>query len=281
MTRTAGHDLEDEEEVVASSIDWPALDAIELIGLNGTRVIASSLWAERKVVLVMLRPFSCVTCLEIIGGLGRLQTLLRDRGFTLVFISPNDVPTVTAFVESLRGWFRDALFRRDGTFPGELYSDPTLRSHGALGLRRGFFRSVLKVMFARDEERQGYTRFEVIQLGRRLRRLLVRDPRVRHDPHFNRGHYSLLGGTFVLGAGHAVLHAGHRDRFQLDLISPDAVARVCAVRPEYGTNMRTLPRAASTQSNLAKVFPGVQGAPSEKPAEPPLSTDGFLTGLTD
>ncbi len=99
------------------------LDAVEVLDPEGMAVRLGSLWAERPVLLVMIRHFGCIFCKEQTAQFNPLLPTVREAGGEIVVLG-NGAP------EHAR-WFIE-----DFGIDMPVYTDPELRSQTIVGARR-------------------------------------------------------------------------------------------------------------------------------------------------
>jgi hypothetical protein len=93
-----------------------SLASTEILDERGKAIELGSLWRERTVVLVFVRHFGCIHCRAHIAELLRARGQLAARGADIVIIG-NGSP-------SFIGGFRD-----ETTWPGPIYTDPSLAAY--------------------------------------------------------------------------------------------------------------------------------------------------------
>jgi len=104
------------------------LDAT-VLDVDGAPVRLASLWAQRPVVLVLLRHFGCLFCKEQAAEMSAIGEEIEALGAGLVFIGSGSAQYAK--------WFQEDYAPR---WP--VYSDAELVTYRALEARRGFASSV-------------------------------------------------------------------------------------------------------------------------------------------
>ncbi|MFA7296635.1 MAG: peroxiredoxin-like family protein [Dehalococcoidia bacterium] len=104
------------------------LDAT-VLDVDGAPVRLASTWAERPVVLVLLRHFGCLFCKEQAAEMSAIGDAIAGLGAGLVFVGSGSAQYAK--------WFQEDYAPR---WP--VYSDAELVTYRALEARRGFVSSV-------------------------------------------------------------------------------------------------------------------------------------------
>jgi peroxiredoxin len=89
----------------------------------------ATLWAERPVVLVLLRHFGCLFCKEQAAQMSAVGNEIEAAGARLVFVGSGSAQYAK--------WFQEDYAPRY-----EVYSDAELVTYQALGAKHGFLSSV-------------------------------------------------------------------------------------------------------------------------------------------
>ena len=106
-----------------------ALIDAAVLDVDGAPVRLASTWAERPVVLVLLRHFGCLFCKEQAAEMSAIGDAIERLGAGLVFIGSGSAQYAR--------WFQEDYAPR---WP--VYSDAELVTYQALEARRGFRSSV-------------------------------------------------------------------------------------------------------------------------------------------
>lgn len=102
-----------------------AVGTLAVLDRAGNEVPLAPLWAERPVVLVLVRHFGCQFCREQVAELRHILSDIEAAGAELVIVGNGTPLMLDAFIEA---------FGRD--LP-HVYTDPERRVYEALGARRG------------------------------------------------------------------------------------------------------------------------------------------------
>lgn len=90
---------------------------------NGKPIALSSLWSQRVLILAFTRHFGCPQCKEMVDQLVAASPAIKDKNFSLAFITQGTVEATKSFCEQRA--------------PGILcLADPQRKSYQAYGLER-------------------------------------------------------------------------------------------------------------------------------------------------
>lgn len=90
---------------------------------NGKPIALSSLWSQRVLILAFTRHFGCPQCKEMVDQLVTASPAIKDKNFSLAFITQGTVEATKSFCEQRA--------------PGILcLADPQRKSYQAYGLER-------------------------------------------------------------------------------------------------------------------------------------------------
>lgn len=131
-------------------------------------VALESLWAERPVVLTLVRHFGCIFCREQVAQMRRIAPEIRAAGADLVFVGNGTPQMAEAFVE-------------DFGIDVPVYTDPTREVYGALGAQRPGRGAMLRPRMWR------YTLRAVLSGSRQARKV--------------QGDRAQVGGVFIVQPG--------------------------------------------------------------------------------
>lgn len=103
------------------------LGAVEVVGLDGAAVRLGTLWAERPLLLVLLRHFGCPACSRAVTELAPRVAELAALGVGLACVGPGTAEDARAFL---------AAHGSSESAPLTLLADPQARAFAAAGMRR-------------------------------------------------------------------------------------------------------------------------------------------------
>ncbi|MGE3857123.1 MAG: SelL-related redox protein [Dehalococcoidia bacterium] len=178
--------------------------ALSLLRPDGEAVALASVWAERPVVLALMRHFGCIFCKDQVSQLGTIVAEIHDAGAELVIVGSGS-PQMAGF------------FAEDYAIDTPVLTDPT--------------REVYRVLEARRPPRLAFIDPRVALRG--LRAVLRGHRQQFGDAGL--GDETQLGGVFIVRPGGDVAWA-HRSAFAGD--HPGNAEVLAALREA------TLPRAA-------------------------------------
>jgi len=110
------------------------LEQFKIYNYNGALVSASNLLPrtdECASLLIFVRSYACVSCQVQMAALEPLQHALAASKVRLIFVSLAE-PWLT----------KEFLSKSVVQFPGELFSDPTLKVHKVFQLKREIWKSI-------------------------------------------------------------------------------------------------------------------------------------------
>ena len=113
------------------------LDDVRVFDPDGREVQLGRLWAERTVVLVLVRHFGCLFCRQQLGDLLPWREEIRARGADLVVLGNGSVEDARAFRDEQR-------------LPVPLLTDPSREAYCALEMRRGVGSVTKPIVFLRS-----------------------------------------------------------------------------------------------------------------------------------
>lgn len=105
------------------------LQDLEVLDGNGAGVRLGALWAERPVVLVLIRHFGCLFCKEQVAELGKVTGRIHDAGAEIVVVGNGGPQHVQWFIE-------------DFGLQTPVYTDPSEEAYRVVGAKRGILTSV-------------------------------------------------------------------------------------------------------------------------------------------
>ncbi|MEI7926618.1 MAG: peroxiredoxin-like family protein [Chloroflexota bacterium] len=167
---------------------------LSLLRANGEAVRLASMWAERPVVLALMRHFGCIFCKDQVAQLRTIVDDIHAAGAELVIVGSGS-PQMAGF------------FAEDYDISTPVLTDPTREVYRALEVRR--------------PHRLAFIDPRVFVRGALA---MLRGHRQRFGPESELGDTTQLGGVFIVWPGGGVAWA-HRSAFAGDHPSSDAVLR--------------------------------------------------------
>jgi peroxiredoxin len=171
--------------------------ALPILKPDGTSVPLGSLWAERPVLLTLVRHFGCQFCREQVAQMRHIRGDIESLDTAMVFVGNGTPPMAEAFIE-------------ETGLDVPLYTNPGREVYQALGTRRP---SALAVLDPR--------------LWLNGLRSVLRG----HFPGRTRGDRAQLGGVFLILAGGSMPFAFRSRRGGDYPPNADILAAVRASRP--------------------------------------------------
>lgn len=113
---------------------------------DGAQVMLGNLWHKQSVILVFLRHFACIGCRAHAADVWKNRSVYEKAGAKIVFIGNG--------AHELIKMFKQDLNMTDAT----LFTDPTLNSFKAAGLKRNLFSafSPKSLMNAHQLDKEGH-----------------------------------------------------------------------------------------------------------------------------
>jgi hypothetical protein len=139
------------------------LGAVSVLAPDGSAVALGSLWADRPILLVMMRHFGCIFCKEQAGELTKLAGRIHAAGGELVILG-NGLPEHAA-------WFVE-----DYHVTTPVFTDPDLVSQRMVGARSRGRLDPRVLLRAGDAFRKGYRQTKTMGPATRLGGVFVLTP---------------------------------------------------------------------------------------------------------
>ncbi|KAJ8082192.1 hypothetical protein AAF712_001821 [Marasmius tenuissimus] len=160
---------------------------LEVFGPDGERVKFGTLFANRKTVVVFTRHFFCGSCQAYVRQLSAVPVETLDRaGVEVVIIGCGD-------------WQAIAHYATSTGFLGKMYAEPTRELYHALGMDIETLATT-----PTNQEKRSYI---VGSAPKRVLTSLWEGPLKNPSLIGKQGHFSQLGGDFVLGPGNQCSYA--------------------------------------------------------------------------
>lgn len=136
-----------ETENLQQKIDYLALKRLKVLNENGEQINFTSLWEDRKVIIIFVRHFSCIACRAHVDQIWNKRQDIDKKKTKIIFIGNGEAYVIKSFKEIL------------GVADAEIYTDPTLETFDACGLKRGL-RYLINIKSAKQAlrlKKQGYS----------------------------------------------------------------------------------------------------------------------------
>lgn len=136
--------MKTKNENIQNKVDLLALKRLNILSEKNEKIMFSSLWETGQVIIIFIRHFGCPSCKAHVQSIWEQKENLKNK--RIVFIGNGQPAMIKKFKEELK------------TTDLEIYTDPSLETFEACGLKKGLrylvnFKSMKSMI---DLKKKGY-----------------------------------------------------------------------------------------------------------------------------